>query len=91
MFNRVLDKAGLHRRGPHQMRHSFASLLLQAGAPITFVSQQLGHKDPSITLRVYAHWLPDTVTQRGCPNQFADPRLSPLKASAVSPAPFHSS
>jgi len=23
------------------------------------VSQQLGHRDPSITLRVYAHWLPD--------------------------------
>lgn len=23
------------------------------------MSRQLGHKDPSITLRVYAHWLPD--------------------------------
>ena len=41
------------------MRHSFASLLLQDGAPITYVSRQLGHKDASITLRVYAHWLPD--------------------------------
>ena len=28
-------------------------------APITYVSRQLGHKDASITLRVYAHWLPD--------------------------------
>jgi integrase len=34
-FNRLLDAAGLHRRGPHQMRHTFASLLLQEGAPIT--------------------------------------------------------
>ena len=58
-LNRVLDAAGLHRRGPHQMRHTFASLLLQDGAPITYVSRQLGHKDASITLRVYAHWLPD--------------------------------
>jgi len=41
------------------MRHTFASLLLQEGAPITYVSQQLEHRDPSITLRVYAHWLPD--------------------------------
>jgi integrase len=40
------------------MRHSFASLLLQNGAPITYVSQQLGHRDASIALRVYAHWLP---------------------------------
>ena len=58
-FNRILDAADLDRRGPHQMRHTFASLLLQDGAPITYVSRQLGHKDPSITLRVYAHWLPD--------------------------------
>jgi integrase len=64
-LNQLLDKAELHRRGPHQMRHTFASLLLQAGAPITYVSRQLGHKDSSITLRVYAHWLPDATAWRG--------------------------
>lgn len=47
-----------------ELRHTFASLLLQAGEPITYVSQQLGHKDASITLRVYAHWLPDTTAGR---------------------------
>ena len=65
MFNRILDKAELHRRGPHQMRHTFASLLLQAGAPITYVSRQLGHRDSSITLRVYAHWLPEAKAEKG--------------------------
>ena len=64
-FNQILDKAGLHRRGQHQMRHTFASLLLQAGVPITYVSRQLGHRDSSITLRVYAHWLPDAGAERG--------------------------
>jgi integrase len=64
-FNRVLDTAELHRRGPHQMRHTFASLLLAAGEPITYVSQQLGHRDPSITLRVNSHWMPDTSTRKG--------------------------
>jgi hypothetical protein len=39
----------------HQMRHSFGSLLLQNGVPITYVAEQLGHKDPSITLRVHSH------------------------------------
>ena len=58
-LNRILDAAELHRRRPHQMRHTFASLLLQEGVPITYVSRQLGHKDPSITLRVYA--------RTGCP------------------------
>ena len=63
-FNRLLDAAGLHRRGPHQMRHTFASLLLRDGAAITYVSRQLGHKDASITLRVYAHWIPDPAAAK---------------------------
>ena len=41
------------------MRHTFASLLLQDGAPITYVRRQLGHRDAAITLRVYAHCLLD--------------------------------
>jgi len=63
-LNRILDAAGLDRRGPHQMRHTFASLLLQDGVPITYVAAQLGHRDPSITLRVYSHWLPDASRAR---------------------------
>jgi integrase len=58
-FNRILEAAELDRRGPHQMRHTFASLLLQGGAPITYVSRQLGHKDPSIARMVtltFASW-----------------------------------
>jgi integrase len=64
-FCGILDKAGLRRRGPHQMRHTFASLLLQAGEPITYVSRQMGHKDSAITLRVYAHWLPEAGARKG--------------------------
>ena len=64
-FHQILDRAQLHRRGPHQMRHTFASLLLQAGVPITYVSRQLGHRDSAITLRVYAHWLPVVGGEKG--------------------------
>ena len=38
--------------------------LLQDGAPIMYVSGQLGHKDASITLRVYAHSLPDASNDK---------------------------
>jgi hypothetical protein len=41
-----------------------ASQLLQSGVPITYVSQQLGHKDPYVTLRHYAHWLPTVSPDR---------------------------
>ena len=47
------------------MRHTFASLLLQTGVPITYVSRQLGHRDSAITLRVYAHWLPEAGVEKG--------------------------
>jgi integrase len=55
----------------HDLRHTYSTLLLQAGAPITHVSQQPGHRDASITLRVYAHWLPDVARRVG--------RLDPLQ------------
>jgi integrase len=39
----------------HSLRHTFASLLIAQGRDPVFVSRQLGHADPSITLKVYAH------------------------------------
>jgi integrase len=65
VFTRMLEKAELRQVRIHDLRHSYATHLLQAGAPITYVSQQLGHADASITLRVYAHYLPDSSAQRG--------------------------
>ena len=83
-FNRLLDAAGLRRRGPHQMRHTFASLLLAAGEPITYVSRQLGHRDASITLRVYAHWLPDTSARKGVDRlDDAQPSATPAQPEAL--------
>jgi len=43
----------------HDLRHTHASLLLQAGVPIHAVSARLGHASPTITLGVYAHVLAD--------------------------------
>jgi integrase len=39
----------------HDLRHTFASLLIAEGANVVFVSRQLGHANPAITLSVYAH------------------------------------
>jgi integrase len=43
----------------HDLRHIHATLLLKAGVPVHVVSARLGHSDPAITLRVYAHVLAD--------------------------------
>jgi integrase len=42
----------------HDLRHTHATLLLQAGVPITVVSERLGHSKVAMTLDVYAHVLP---------------------------------
>jgi integrase len=39
----------------HDLRHVHATTLLLAGTPVHVVAARLGHADPSITLRVYAH------------------------------------
>ncbi|MCH8016823.1 MAG: site-specific integrase, partial [Acidobacteria bacterium] len=66
-FKRVLKKAGLRSIRFHDLRHTFASQLLSKGANILYVSQQLRHADPSITLKIYAKWIP-TEGQRKAVN-----------------------
>jgi integrase len=39
----------------HDLRHTFASLLIAEGLDVVFVSRQLGHASTSVTLDVYAH------------------------------------
>jgi integrase len=39
----------------HSLRHTFASLLIARRLDVVFVSRQLGHANPSITLGVYAY------------------------------------
>lgn len=42
----------------HDLRHAHASLLLSAGHSLRAVSQRLGHSNPALTLKLYAHCLP---------------------------------
>src|SRR5262249_50734920 len=39
----------------HALRHTHASQLIDAGVDIVTISKRLGHAQPDITLRIYAH------------------------------------
>jgi integrase len=54
-FGDCLTAAGLRRVRFHDLRHTFASLLIQQGANVKYIQQQLGHGSISITLDVYSH------------------------------------
>jgi integrase len=42
---------------PHDLRHTAATLMLSAGAPLTAVSAVLGHSSPQVTAEIYSHVL----------------------------------
>ena len=57
-FRHAVKAAELRARSKltlHSLRHGYASLLIANGLNVVFVSRQLGHANPSITLDVYAH------------------------------------
>jgi hypothetical protein len=53
-----MKQVGVSGHRLYDLRHTFATMLLAKGAPITYVSAQLGHAKPTTTLQHYAHWLP---------------------------------
>lgn len=57
-FKTHLKNTGVRYRGPNQCRHTFACQLLSTGAiPAEWISQQLGHTNPSTTFKYYAKWI----------------------------------
>jgi integrase len=52
---RILKKAGLRRITFHELRHSFISLHNDLRTDVASVAQTVGHKDSTLTMRVYTH------------------------------------
>ena len=57
-FERAAERAKLHGVRLHDLRHSFASVLLMAGVPVKIVSAQLGQAKSAFTMDVYGHFMP---------------------------------
>jgi integrase len=58
VFLPVLAKAGIRRIRLHDLRHTFGSLLLQNGASIVYVKEQMGHGSIQVTVDIYGHLIP---------------------------------
>jgi integrase len=59
VFNKALKKAGLRRIRIHDLRHSYASLLIQSGESLAYVRDQLGHHSIKVTVDIYGHLAPE--------------------------------
>jgi len=62
-FPRLLTDAGLDRLTPHKLRHGAASLMVAKGVHMRVVAEQLGHANPALTARVYAHVVPSAQAE----------------------------
>lgn len=54
-FSELLKKYGLRKIRFHDLRHTFASILISKDVPLINVSNFLGHSDISTTANIYAH------------------------------------
>jgi integrase len=73
----ALRAAGIEdsrQNGMHVLRHTYASVLLDAGESVKALAAYLGHSDPGFTLRTYTHLLltSEDRTRRAIDRAFGD-------------------
>jgi len=57
LMRRVCKAADLQSRNPHDLQHTYASMLLMAHKSPAFVKKQLGHSTIDTTVDIYGHWI----------------------------------
>src|SRR5436190_12395248 len=85
-FKPALRRAGLPQVRFHDLRHTFASLLIAQGEHPKYISEQLGHASVQITLDRYGHLMPQSYGHAGdrLEQALCGPSLPALASSDVS-------
>jgi len=55
----IQKRAGTRPRRPYQTRHTYACWCLTARGNLAFIAKQMGHKDYTMLVEVYAKWMDD--------------------------------
>jgi integrase len=61
-----LKKAKIERIRFHDLRHTYASLLIKQGENIKYIQSQLGHSSPMVTLNTYTHLFESVNQEAAC-------------------------
>ena len=74
-LERACKAAKIRRRHPHDLRHTYATIMLMEHISPAYVQKQLGHHSITMTVDIYGHWIPgrgrplaDRVWQTEMPN-----------------------
>ncbi|MGP5390473.1 tyrosine-type recombinase/integrase [Glutamicibacter arilaitensis] len=84
-FLKAVQRAGVPRVTPHDLRHTAASFAVSAGANVKAVQRMLGHSSASMTLDVYAELFDDdldgvAIALNNVVSQMDVPKTCPNKA-----------
>lgn len=88
----VCASAGVRPLSPHSLRHTYASLTLDAGVPVQDVARQLGHT-VSTCQRVYSHFIGDDLRRaakaigKALRHRFSGPKRLPRAKNGTGEAP----
>jgi integrase len=83
-LHKCLEVAKLRTIWLHDLRHTFASLLIQNGESLAYVKDQMGHSSIKVTVDIYGHLVPGAnrqavnrlPTARGVPKRRARKNLA---------------
>lgn len=76
----LLKRAKVRHRPPYQTRHTYACWCLTAHGNLAFIAKQMGHRDFTMLVKVYAKWMDDESPNelehiwRGLQNQTKKPQ-----------------
>jgi integrase len=76
VWKKLCSKAGLRQVRLHDLRHSYASMLIQQGESLAYVKEQLGHSSIQMTVDIYGHLVPGG-------NKAAVDRLDGLETTTI--------
>ena len=57
LVKKICKGTGMRHRNPHDLRHTYATIMLMAHQSPAYVQKQLGHSSISITVDTYGHWI----------------------------------
>ena len=85
VWPKLLAKAGFRWLRIHDLRHTFASLLIQQGESLAYVKEQMGHHSIRVTVDVYGHLVPGG--NKAAVDRLDEPVQAPATTNAVSAGP----
>lgn len=62
IWKAALEKSNVKYVRPYNTRHTYASIMLSAGLPASWIRQQMGHVSLKMLEEVYARWIDEDVS-----------------------------